>query len=57
MLFTELDAKLQQATSLLTRAVSSQSRCAADSELSRAVDKLKSTALNARDAANKSRVS
>jgi len=30
LLFTELDAKLQQATSLLTRAVSSQNRCAAD---------------------------
>ena len=57
VLFSELDDKLLQATSLLTRATSSQSHCVADSELSRTVDKLRSTALNTRDAANKSRVS
>jgi len=57
VLFSELDVKLEQVSSLLTRAASSQSRYASDTELSRAAAKLQSTALSTRDAANKSRVS
>ena len=57
VLFGELDEKLEQVTSLLRTAASSQSRCTADSELTCTADRLKATALNTRDAANKSHVS
>jgi len=57
MLFRELDVKLDQVTSLLTRATSSQCHSAANSELSLAADRLRATALNTHNAASKSHVS